>query len=168
MGLAGESGIAVTLLNLGEISVSHSNVSSVIGDARSMPQFGDGEFDFVFCNSVIEHVGGDSDVLAMAKEIRRVGRRYYVQTPNRYFPIEPHFLFPFFQFLPLRARVLLLRRFNLGWMKRRSDAAAAEKAVRSINLLSKKQMKALFPDARIVEERLFGLTKSILCMKISQ
>ncbi|HWS70973.1 MAG TPA: class I SAM-dependent methyltransferase, partial [Thermoanaerobaculia bacterium] len=66
-------------------------------------------------NSVLEHV---ADMPAMAREIRRVGRRWYVQTPNRWFPVEPHFLVPFFQFLPIATRAWLLTRFDLGWLTR--------------------------------------------------
>lgn len=165
MGVAGEPGISVVVLNIKQTQTSYPNVAAVVGDARNMNEFGDGEFDFVFSNSVIEHVGNDDEVRRMASEVRRVGKRYFVQTPNRYFPIEPHFLFPFFQFLPISLRVALLRRFSLGWISKTPDRAAAEQAVRSINLLSKKQMKALFPDATILDERLFGLAKSILCFK---
>ena len=108
------SSIQIVLLNLTAPQVSSSLVKSVAGDGCSMPQYSDGEFDIVFSNSVIEHVPDRAGQQRMAAEIRRVGRRYFVQTPNRYFPIEPHFLFPGFQFLPVAARAALLRRFDLG------------------------------------------------------
>jgi 2-polyprenyl-3-methyl-5-hydroxy-6-metoxy-1,4-benzoquinol methylase len=73
-----------------------------------MPQFQNDEFDIVFSNSVIEHVGSYEEQNLMASEVRRVGKRYFIQTPNLFFPIEPHFLFPFFQFLPLDYRVTLI------------------------------------------------------------
>lgn len=57
-----------------------------------MKQFQDNEFDAVFSNSVIEHVGDYEAQRQMANEIMRVGKRYFVQTPNFYFPIEPHIL----------------------------------------------------------------------------
>ncbi len=165
LGLAGQPGVFVTVLNRTGFEASHPNIVSVIGDARDMREFADEEFDFVFSNSVIEHVGDDEDVRRMANEVRRVAKRYYVQTPNRYFPIEPHFLFPCFQFLPIRVRAALLQRYRLGWMERQPDPVAAEQEVRSINLLSKKQMGALFPEATVTYERTFGLAKSILSLK---
>lgn len=39
-------------------------------------------------------VGKERDQERMAAEILRVGRHCYVQTPNKNFPVEPHFIFP--------------------------------------------------------------------------
>lgn len=98
----------------------------------------------------------------MAKEVCRVGRRYFVQTPNKYFPLEPHFLFPFFQFLPIWIRVLLLRNFNLGWFVKTPDKAKAKEIVEGIRLLNKREFTSLFPNASIYQEKVFGITKSFL------
>ena len=65
-----------------------------------MPEFTTGEFDVVFSNSVIEHVGDFDDQRRMADEVRRVGRRFFVQTPNRWFPLEVHTRLPFVHWLP--------------------------------------------------------------------
>ena len=156
-----ERGIQVTLLNLSEQSLSSPNFTSVKGDARGL-QFPDASFDIVFSNSVIEHVGDFEDQRKMAEEVRRVGKRYFVQTPNLYFPIEPHFLFPFFQFMPLVTRAWLLRRFKLGWFDREPDPKRAQAIVESVRLLSKKEMLALFPSSCLFEEKFFGLTKSFV------
>ena len=88
------------------------------GDARQMPMFQDNEFDMCFSNSVIEHVGSAADQMSMAREVRRVAKGYFIQTPNAYFPLEPHFLIPGWQFasVALRARLLQLR--NWGWVER--------------------------------------------------
>ena len=95
------------ILNLGTIHTNRKNFKSIIGDARNMKMFRDKKFDLVFSNSVIEHVGDYFQQQRMAEEIYRVGNCYFVQTPNRYFPIEPHFLFPFFNFLPMKIKVFL-------------------------------------------------------------
>jgi hypothetical protein len=56
-----------------------------------------------------------------------------------------------------------VQRFNLGWMGgREPDRQHAEHIVRSINLLSKTQLRSLFPDADITVERFFGFTKSLI------
>jgi len=131
-----------------------------------MRDFRDRQFDIVFSNSVIEHLGEFGDMQSMARGIKRVGKRYFVQTPNLYFPIEPHFIFPFFQFIPASIKVYLVRHFDLGWIGRVPDRRLAEKEVKSIKLLSKSQLRALFPDAKFYHERFCGLTKSLVAYKI--
>ena len=160
MSLSPTSAVSVTLLNLRHESVSLPNFSSVIGDARDMTSFADARFDVVFSNSVIEHVGGFEDQRRMAREVQRVGKRYFVQTPNRHFPIEPHFLFPFFQFLPVQARVRLVRHFALGWYPRAPDNESARRMVEEIRLLTKQELLTLFPGASVFEENFLGMTKS--------
>ena len=131
------------------------NVDVLQADGTQMP-FGDGEFDVVFSNSVIEHVPKRLQG-RFADEVRRVGSRYYVQTPYRYFPIEPHYQLPLFQFLPKRVQRALNGRFTLGWQERGQWE--------EITLLSVKELKRLFPDAEIHRERVFGLTKSLMAVR---
>lgn len=152
----------ITLLNTETYAVSRPNFTALVGDGRTMPQFADQQFDIVFSNSTIEHVGDFADQQRMANEVRRIGRRYYIQTPNRYFPIEPHFLFPLFQFLPITWRVWLVQHFNLGWYSRIPDYRRALAEVTSIRLLSKAELLQLFPEATIFEEKFFGLVKSFV------
>ena len=154
---------ALTILNSAPaLPTTREFTRQVVGDARSMAQFAADEFDVLFSNSVIEHVGDRRDQLAMAREIRRTGRRYFVQTPNRFFPLEPHFLVPGFQFLPLETRVALVRRWKLGHMDRLPDPEQARDAVESVRLLSTSEMRGLFPGASIYEERVLGMTKSLV------
>jgi SAM-dependent methyltransferase len=143
----------VTLLN------AEPQPGSLTGDARHMPQFADRSFDVVISNSVIEHV---DDQEAMAREIRRIGRRYYVQTPNRRFPVDPHFLVPLFHLMPRSLQVALLQRFDIGWLSRARSRAEAEAAIDSIRLLTERDLRRLFPEATIWRERFLGLTKSIV------
>ena len=156
--------IEITILNILEIPATKRHIKTIIGDAKNMNQFVDNEFDIVFSNSVIEHVGNYEDQLQMAKEIKRVGKRYFVQTPNFYFPIEPHFLIPFFQFFPLSIQVWLITHIELGLYhggKISSEETAVE-MVKSIKLLSKKEVISIFPNANIFEEKVLGITKSFI------
>lgn len=153
----------VTLLNTEAHPIPPGHpicVASFAGDGRDMRSLGDRSFDVVFSNSVIEHVGTFRDQLAMAKEIRRVGRSYYVQTPNRYFPIEPHFLCPCWQFFPISLRAFLHRHVHMGWMPRQPDPAAALAEVKAIRLLSRRELRSLFPDGDIAPECFGGMVKS--------
>ena len=154
----------VTLLNIEHQKVSSSRFVSTAGDARSIPQFAAASFDVVFSNSVIEHVGDYEAQRKMANEIQRVGKRYFVQTPNKRFPLEPHFLFPWFQYLPVSVRAWMVNHFDVGWYRRIPDRAAARAEVESIQLLTRRRFAALFPGARIHEERIAGLTKSFVAI----
>jgi SAM-dependent methyltransferase len=146
-GLAGfEPGAEITGLDAAE-RPDYPGRRFVRGDARALP-FEDASFDIVYSNSLVEHLHpGDRD--RFADEIRRVGRRYWVQTPNRYFPVEPHVLLPGFQFLPEPAR---RRLWGLGM---RGD-------YEEIELLGAAELRRLFPDAVIVRERFAGLAKSLI------
>jgi ubiquinone/menaquinone biosynthesis C-methylase UbiE len=165
IGLVDQPDVHITILNLEQEECRYKNVHSVVGDARDMRGFHDCQFDIVYSNSVIEHVGDMEQMVKMASEVRRVGRRYFVQTPNRYFPIEPHFVFPMFQFLPVSIRTIMVQKFSLGWTAKLPDRKRAEDLVRSINLLSRRELQLLFPDGRMMEERLLGLTKSFTIQK---
>lgn len=155
--------VQVTLLNLQSERVSGPKFESVAGDARDLSRYHDRAYDVVFSNSVIEHLGPSfADQQLMANEIRRVGKRFFVQTPNRYFPIEPHFLTPGFQFLPVPVRVWAVTHFDVGWYPRFANRAAAQREVESISLLTENQFRTLFPGAEIYKEKILGLTKSFI------
>lgn len=135
--------------------LSTPNVTVAQADGTALP-FADRAFDVAFSNSVIEHVPRARQE-AFAAEIRRVADRYYVQTPNRFFPVEPHYQLPLFQFLPERLRRALNRRFTLGWQ--------AKGAWEEITLLSARDLRRLFPDAEIHRERFLGMTKSLIAVR---
>jgi SAM-dependent methyltransferase len=118
----------------------------VQADARALP-FPDGAFDIAHSNSLIEHVG---DRERVAAEVRRVGRRYFVQTPNRWFPIEPHSLLPLVHLLPRR---LGRRLWRFG---------VSDDPFDDTRLLGARELRKLFPDALIVRERVGPLTKSLI------
>jgi hypothetical protein len=166
---ADQPDIQITLLNVyisPDFKTTHTNITNVLGDARDMHQYADKQFDVVYLNSCIEHVGGIEDMRRMANEMRRVGKHYFLQTPNRNFPVEPHFVFPMFQFLPLPVQVFLVQHFSLGWFGKIPDREKAEREVRAIQLISKKDVQMLFPDANLKEEKFAGLTKSLLAYTV--
>lgn len=168
MGMAQDERLRVALLNIELQPVNRPNFTSLIGDASDLSQFADGAFDVVFSNSVIEHLGSFDRQRRMAMEVQRVGKCYFIQTPNRYFPLEPHFLLPFFQFYPPGLQIALVRRFNLGWYRREPDTHRASNLARSHRLLSAQEMRTLFPNGALYRERLLVLTKSfIVCGPMS-
>lgn len=134
------------------------------GDGRRLP-FDDGSFEIAYSNSVIEHLGTWEKQIEFAREISRVGRRLWVQTPARGFFIEPHLMAPLVHYFPKRWQRHLLRHFTVwGWVakpsRREVDDFLAE-----VRLLSYSEMRQLFPDCQIHRERFLGLTKSYIALK---
>jgi hypothetical protein len=157
----------VVLMNEFDYPVPGGGVFSAIrGDACDPPaSMRDEQFDLVFSNSVIEHVGGHYRRERFAETIHRLAPRHWIQTPNRYFPVEPHWLFPGFQFLSTSAKASVTRVWP-GQMKR----APGERTKRmlwalSIELLTKSEFEFYFPSSQIVTERLCGLPKSFVAVK---
>ncbi len=135
--------------------------------------FDDGYFDIVFCSSVIEHVTANkSDVLAgidskdftdiarkrqdeFAGEIKRLGKSYFVQTPNKYFLIESHSWLPFLGHFPRFMQVGILKITNKFWVKKTHPDWL---------LLTYSDMEKLFPDAKILCEKWLFLNKSFIAV----
>jgi hypothetical protein len=128
------------------------------------PGLGAERFDIVISNSLLEHVGGADRRQQLAEVITSLSDRYWVQTPNRGFPIEPHWLFPGFQFLPFGVRVLVARTWPLGH-RRAKSRRDAERLVRGIELVGVTEMRQLFPQADLWIERFAGLPKSLVAVR---
>jgi len=142
--------------------------TSVFADGRALP-FADQSFDIVFSNSVIEHVGDRENQRQFAEETTRVGRAYWVQTPNRRFPVEPHLLTPLLHFLPAAWQHRIARKFTVWASIERPSPDRwefyIEHYLRDIRLLDASDMQRLFPGAEIVRERLGGMTKALIAVR---
>jgi hypothetical protein len=162
-----DKGVHITLVNPGGVNdVWDQDLFAVVdGDACDLPQYADHSFDLVHSNSVIEHVGDWVRMEAFAHECRRLAKRYYVQTPYFWFPIEPHFSSPFFHWRSeqSRARSLLKRRH--GFAERSTDVGSAMRDVQHARLLDKTQFRFLYPDAAHHDEVVAGLTKSLIAVR---
>lgn len=154
------SGVRITLLNIYPERVTHPHINSIVGDATNMKEFPDNGFDLVFSNSVIEHLYTFENQKKMASEIARVGKRYFIQTPNKYFPIEAHYALPFAQYLPKTFLFFLLTKTKISRMIT-WDKDVARQYLDEIRLLNEKEMRQLFPEARILKETTLGLMKSL-------
>ncbi|MEM1343259.1 MAG: methyltransferase domain-containing protein [Pseudomonadota bacterium] len=163
VGLDGIGEIVLQNLEAGELSreASAGPFRTEIGDARALDGVGDGAYDLVHSNSVIEHVGLWPDMAAMAAEVRRAGVEGWVQTPAWEFPVEPHFRLPFLHWFAQPARRSLLR---LSPHYGRQSPAERRNHVDRINLLSHAEMQALFPSSEIWIERVALLPKSYVAI----
>jgi Methyltransferase domain len=161
-GWAGRDDVDITMVNLHEEPTGHANLHSMVGDATNLSGIGDGEYDVAFSNSVIEHLFTGEAQAAMAREVQRVAKAYWVQTPNFWFPMEPHFLVPGWHYMPERMRVAIIQRRQCGWRGPCPDIDQARAIVREVRLMRKRELVKLFPDATLYEERFYGLTKSFV------
>jgi Methyltransferase domain len=159
-GWAGRDDVTITTVNLAQEPQVHANIHPLVADATDLSDFDDKSFDVAFSNSVIEHLFTAEAQEAMARETRRVARAYWVQTPNYWFPMEPHFLVPGWQWLPEPARVAAIRRVRLGWRGPVQDVDAAREQVREIRLMRRSELARMFPGATLRPERFGGLVKS--------
>ena len=110
---------------------AYPRIAYVQGDACALP-FADGSFDVVFSNAVVEHVGGAERQRAFVAEALRVGRRVFVTTPNRWFPIEAHTRLPLVHWLPEAAAHRAYELTRRPWAKEN-------------HLLGPADLRSLFP-----------------------
>lgn len=154
----------LTIVNIVTPQEIESQMHWIIADARQLP-FKDATFDIVYSNSVIEHLGNYRQQELFATECARVGKRYYIQTPNKWFPVEPHLITLFIHWLPRKWQKHFLRYFTIwGWIARPTPEKC-DMFVEEVRLLNKREMKILFPDADIWVEKFSGLTKSFIAVK---
>jgi hypothetical protein len=156
----------LTMLNIEGEEWSDGKARYLVYDGYSVP-FPDDSFDVCFSNSVIEHVPCLRMAL-FAREVRRLAPAYYVQTPNRRFFFEPHFMGVFLHWLPKGAMRRLVRHFTLAGIFLRPSQAWIDWNVAEINLLAEPEIRALFPDAEIIKERFFGAAKSLIAVRLSR
>jgi hypothetical protein len=157
--------IEITLVNIDGANESDGRFTYVRGDARDLHSFADNSFDIAHSNSVIEHVGRWSDRQRMAAEVRRLAPSYFVQTPNYWFPYEPHLCLPFVHWLPqpLQRRLLMAR--SSRYFDRAKTVDDAYAILDGLGLLDAVDMQALFPDAELRREVVGPLTKSFVAVR---
>ncbi|WP_223262545.1 class I SAM-dependent methyltransferase [Sphingobium sp. SCG-1] len=155
----------ITIINIGAEARNDPPYRLLGGDACNLAQHPNNSFDIVHSNSVIEHVGHWAEITAMAKEIQRLAPHYFVQTPNYGFPLEPHYRTLFFHWLPESVRASILTKHKLGFRGPEASFHDAMRNVQTVNLLTARQMAALFPDAKIAREKFAGLSKSLIAIR---
>lgn len=166
-----EHKVAIDILNLSErehyTAEEGADVFSyVVGDACALP-YADASYDLCHANSVIEHVGLWRDMERFAREVRRVAPAYFIQSPNFWFPVDPHYWrLPFQHWLPRPVRARLMEWLPLAHPGRRAaDMAEAYTLVDASRMLTRRQMAWLFPDAELRAERLLFLPKSYTAVR---
>lgn len=162
-----EYNVKITIVNLPGTNLpdDHGPFTFIHADGCDLSNFDTNSFHIAHSNSVIEHVGNWSKMIQFSNEFKRVAKRYFIQTPNYWFPIEPHCMTPFFHWLPKPARIWLVLNFSLGHWKKATSVDEAVKITERARLLNKTTFFELFNDARITTERLFLLPKSHVAIR---
>jgi hypothetical protein len=154
--------LGVTLVNIAPQVRIEPWMNFVRADACSG---GFGQYDLVFSNSLMEHLGGHARRQQFADVVQQSAPAWWIQTPYRYFPVEPHCFFPCFQFLPFKMRLEICRRWDIGHIGAHPNTRDAAEAVSSTELISATEMRAYFFTSEIWFERLAGLPKSLVAIK---
>lgn len=154
----------VTIVNLDDThraEVEQAGYRFMAANACNLP-FSDQSFDLAFSNSVIEHVGDARARRQFAGEMLRCGKALYLQTPNKWFFVEPHLVAPLIHWLPFSMTRRLVRWCSLwGWVNK-PDQATIDAFLKDIHLLSRSELEPLFPGCHIRAERFFGMSKSFI------
>lgn len=158
--------LEITIVNLPgfnppEPGDTHHKITLIEGDACDINFAGDNSFDIAHSNSVIEHVGDETNQARLANEAHRLAPRYWVQTPSIWFPIEAHNNMPFWLFYPPVLKRALIRRW-------RQKLPAWTEMVEGTTVLMRNDIQNMFPDGTIWTERVLGFAKSYVVYRTSK
>lgn len=156
------SAINISKDHIATIKRHYPEINAVVGDACNLP-WPDKFFDIVHCNAVIEHVGDFEKQKKMAREIMRVGKEWFVTTPNRWYPFEFHLRLPFVTWLPGSFYLLASRIVQFNHVKKRYIFFGQK--VKNLRLLSTKEMKSCFPDSKIITQKVTFWPETIIAIK---
>ena len=158
-----ETPLIITCVNLPGIAMvdhpTHHDIRYLEGDACHLLDFKFGDFDLVFSNSVIEHVGDTTKQIQFANEVMRLSNNYWIQTPCKNFPIEAHSGMPFWWYYPSWVRTYFLNQ----WSKKLPDWA---EMIATTTFVRKKDLKKMLPKAKILTEW-FIFPKSFIAYSVN-
>jgi len=156
----------ITLFNLkGPKNVNEGNdYIFAIGDGKKL-DYKDGSFDIAFSNSVIEHLSNYDSQKKFADEIRRVGKKLWVQTPDKYFFLEPHLLGIFVHYFSKRLQEKMIRFLTIWGLVTKPSMKEIKKFLDEVRLLNYQEFRNLFPDCEIYKEKFLGFTKSFIAVR---
>ena len=154
------SAVNISTEHISIINKSYPEIKAVVCDACKLP-WPDKYFDIVYSNAVIEHVGGFERQKAMAAEIMRVGKRWFVTTPNRWFPFEFHMRLPFVTWLPGNGYLWIgnIVSYNHVRGKYRFGGKHID-----LWLMSARELQECFPDSKIIKQRVTIMAETLIAV----
>lgn len=155
----------ISAINLSSEHISlikqyYPEVDARVGDACPLP-WEDKHFDIVYSNAVIEHLGNFERQKKMATEIMRVGKSWFVTTPNRWYPFEFHMRLPFVTWLPRNGYIRFGQVISYNHMKRKYMTGIRRDDLR---LMTAKDLKHCFPTSRIIKQRVTFMPETLICV----
>lgn len=138
----------------------YPEVDARVGDACALP-WEDKHFDIVYSNAVIEHLGIFEKQKKMATEIMRVGKSWFVTTPNRWYPFEFHMRLPFVTWLPRNGYLRFGQVISYNHVERKYMTGIRRDGLR---LITAKQLKHCFPSSQIIKQRVTFMAETLICV----
>lgn len=136
----------------------YPEIEAVVADACQLP-WPDKHFDIVYSNAVIEHVGDFERQKQMAAEIMRVGKRWFVTTPNRWYPFEFHMRLPFVTWLPFDGYLWVGSIVFYNHIKGRYTAGRRRDDLR---LMTARELRKCFPGSAVVRQRVTFMAETLI------
>ena len=158
----------ITAVNLSKkhidlINRYYPQVESVVADACKLP-WPDNYFDIVYSNAVIEHVGRFQRQRKMAGEIMRVGKKWFVATPNRWYPFEFHLRLPFVSWIPYQNYHWVSRIVKYNHISNKYTFINKDKP--DFRLMTAKELKRCFPGSKVIKHRITFMPETLITIGI--
>jgi SAM-dependent methyltransferase len=154
------SAVNISAEHISIIKESYPEIKAVVCDACKLP-WPDKSFDVVYSNAVIEHVGSFEKQKAMADEIMRVGKRWFVTTPNRWFPFEFHMRLPFITWLPGNGYLWIGSIVSYNHIQGKYRMGGKHNDLR---LMSARELQGCFPDSKIIKQRVTIMAETLIAV----
>ena len=142
------------------IKKCYPEIDARIGDARNLP-WPNKYFDAVYSNAVIEHAGDFEDQKKMAAEIMRVGKRWFVTTPNRWYPFEFHLRLPLVTWIPRHGYVWVAKIIRYNHVQQKYVFGEKLSGTR---LMTMGELKECFPNSRVIKQRVTFMAETLIAV----
>jgi len=152
--------VNISTVHIEAIAKQYPEVDARVGDACNLP-WPDDYFDVVYSNAVIEHVGGYERQKKMASEVMRVGRKWFVTTPNRWYPFEFHMRLPFVTWLPFHVYMKFGR---IIWYNHVSKRYVFGRKRDDFRLMTAHELEMCFSGSRIIKQRVTFMPETLIAV----
>lgn len=155
------SAINLSEAHINKIKEVYPEIDARIGNACNLP-YPDKSFDVVYSNAVIEHVGSFEHQKQMASEIMRVGKSWFVTTPNRWYPFEFHMRLPFVTWLPLHGYRVIGKLISYNHVAKKYQFGLDRN---ELCLVTQRELEYLFPGSRIIKSRITFMAETLIVVE---